>query len=93
MDERIIKVKVPREKRTDGLSVYPYNFLPFTPPQPCVFDSYRGTVGFDIFPFAVTTRISAAAEVFLKVYEDMDDTQEGQGPRSDGAESRAGRTD
>lgn len=77
MDERIIKVKFPRGKRNDGLSVYPWNFLPYTPPRPCVFDSYRGTVGFDVFPFAVTTRISASAEVFLKVYEDMDDTGEG----------------
>ena len=77
MDERIVKVKFPREKRDDGLSVYPWNILPFTPPQPCVFDSYRGTIGFDIFPFAVTTRISASAEVFLKVYEDMDDPAQG----------------
>lgn len=71
MDERIIKVKFPRDKRDDGLSVYPYSFLPFTPPQPCVFDSYRGTIGFDIFPFAITTRIAASAEVFLKVYEEQ----------------------
>ena len=54
----------------DGLSVYPWNILPFTPPHPCAFDSYRGTIGFDIFPFAVTTRISASSEVFLKVYEE-----------------------
>lgn len=73
MDERILKVAFPRDARSDGLSVYPYNFLPYTPPQECVFDSYRGTIGFDIFPFAVTTRISASSEVFLKVYEEVDD--------------------
>lgn len=79
MDERILKIKFPREKRGDGLSVYPWNFLPFAPPCACAFDSYRGTVGFDIFPFAVTTRISASQEVFIKVYEDMDCPDEGQG--------------
>ena len=79
MDDRIIKVKFSRTKRKDGLSVYPWNILPHTPPRPCVFDSYRGTIGFDVFPFAVTTRISASAEVFLKVYEDMDDPGEGKG--------------
>ena len=79
MDERILKTKFPREKRSDGLSVYPYSFLPYTPPLPCAFDSYRGTIGFDIFPFSVTTRISASKQVFIKVYEDMDDPVEGQG--------------
>lgn len=77
MDERILKIRFPREKRSDGLSVYPWNFLPYAPPGDCAFDSYRGTVGFDIFPFAVTTRISASQEVFIKVYEDMDDTGQG----------------
>lgn len=76
IDDRIIKVKVSKEKRADGLSVYPYNILPDTPPQDCVFDSYRGTIGFDVFPFAVTTKISSASEIFLKVYEDMDNTDE-----------------
>lgn len=84
LDERIVKVRFPREKRTDGLSIYPWSFLPFTPPRPCVFDSYRGTIGFDIFPFAVTTRIAASAEVFLKVYEDMDAPDEGKGLGGDG---------
>lgn len=73
MDERILKIKFPREKRSDGLSVYPWNFLPYAPPRNCAFDSYRGTVGFDIFPFAVTTRIAASQEVFIKVYEDGED--------------------
>lgn len=79
MDERTIKLKFSRQKRSDGLAVYPWNILPLLPPRCCAFDSYRGTVGFDIFPFAVTTRISASQEVFIKVYEDMDDPDEGQG--------------
>ena len=32
LDDRILKVKFPKEKRTDGLSSYPWNILPFTPP-------------------------------------------------------------
>ena len=32
MDERVIKVNIPHEDRTDGLPNYPYNFLPHTPP-------------------------------------------------------------
>ena len=83
IDDRIVKVRVDKTPRSDGLPVYPWSFLKNTPPQPCVFDSYRGTIGFDIFPFAITTRVSASAEVFLKVYESMDDSDEGQGPRSD----------
>lgn len=79
IDDRIVKVKVNREKRDDGLSIYPYNFLGSTPPCPCVFDSYRGTIGFDVFPFAITTRVDGAAEVFLKVYESVDDSDEGKG--------------
>lgn len=73
IDDRIIKVKVPRGKREDGLPTNPYNMLKLTPPQPCVFDSYRGTIGFDVFPFSITTKVSSACEVFLKVYEDYPD--------------------
>lgn len=72
IDQRILKLPAPKGKRSDGLPIYPFNFLPNTPPRSCVFDSYRGTVGFDIFPFAVTTRISSASEIFLKVYEETD---------------------
>jgi len=71
MDKRIIKVKVPKERNADG-RIYPYNILPYTPPRNCVFDSFHGTIGFDVFPFAVTTRIVASNQVFLKVYEDED---------------------
>lgn len=69
IDDRIIKIPVDREP-PQGFTKYPWCALRHTPPQDCVFDSYRGTVGFDIFPFAITTKISAAAEVFLKVYEE-----------------------
>lgn len=72
MDERILKVRFEKENRGGGYPVYPYSILPHLPDSECVFDSYRGTVGFDVFPFAVTTRISASSEVFLKVYEDDD---------------------
>lgn len=78
MDDRYLKVKAPRVKY-GNLPILPYSFLPYLPPQPCVFDAYRGTIGFDIFPFAITTRISAADEVFLKVYEDLDDPGQRQG--------------
>ena len=89
IDDRIVKVKVDKTKRDDGLSVYPWSFLKNTPPPtPCAFDSYRGTVGFDVFPFAITTRVYASSEVFLKVYESLDDTDEGQGPRGDCGQSR-----
>ena len=67
IDESIIKVRT--EKAVpEGYTLYPYCIIPFLPPLDCVFDSYRGTIGFDVFPFAITTRISASSEVFLKVY-------------------------
>lgn len=50
---------------------------PMPPPSECVFDSYRGTVGFDIYPFAITTRVDAANEVYLKVYEEDSDKCDG----------------
>jgi len=71
MDERIVKVKFPKD-RIGSLPLYPFCFLPYAPPCECVFDSYRGTVGFDVFPFAITTRINCADEVWLKVYEEVD---------------------
>lgn len=54
-----------------GFPYIPIRSYLLPPPQPCVFDSYRGTIGFDVFPFAITTRIAASAEVFLKVYEEQ----------------------
>lgn len=88
IDDRIVKVKVDKTKRDDGLSVYPWSFLKNTPPLFCAFDSYRGTIGFDVFPFAITTRVSASSEVFIKVYESVDDSDEREGTRGDGIESR-----
>lgn len=69
IDESIIKART--EKAVpEGYPLYPYCIIPSLPPRDCVFDSYRGTIGFDMFPFAITTRISASSEVFLKVYEE-----------------------
>jgi len=72
IDERRLKIRFKKEKVDESLPLYPWCFLPYAPPQDCVFDSYRGVVGFDIFPFAVTTRIDASQEVFVKVYEKED---------------------
>jgi hypothetical protein len=78
IDDTILKVRFTRN-RIEGILNYPYIFLPHTPSRPCVFDSFHGTIGFYIFPFAVTTRINASNQVFLKVYEDVDDPAQGQG--------------
>ena len=69
INDATIKKPVNREKRV-GIPIYPYNFLSSLPDCECVFDSYRGTIGFDVFPFAITTKVSSACEVFLKVYEE-----------------------
>ena len=71
IDGRILKVKLAHGKDRDGRK-YPFNFLEYCPPQDCVFDSFHGTIGFDIYPFAVTTRISASNQIFLKVYDETD---------------------
>ena len=70
IDDRIIKAPVNKERRADGLEVHPFNFLANTPPRDCVFDSFHGTIGLDVFPFSVTTRINACNQIFLKVYEE-----------------------
>lgn len=70
IDDRIIKIKVDKTKRSDGLPIYPYNLLSNLPYCECAFDSYRGTIGFDVFPFSVTTRIIASNQVYVKVYEE-----------------------
>ena len=72
IDDRIVKVRIDKSCPPQGCSVYPYAILPLLPDCECVFDSYRGTIGFDVFPFAVTTRISASSEVFLKVFEEYE---------------------
>lgn len=61
IDDRTVKAAVPK-------GGYPYNILGQLPPCECIFDSYHGTIGFDVMPFAVTTRISASCEIYLKVY-------------------------
>ena len=64
--------------------------LKIPPPRDCVFDSYHGTIGIDIYPFAVTTRVSASTQIFLKVYEDMDDPDKRKRMRGDGKEHSNG---
>ena len=74
MDKRILKVHgVPKGDRDDGLPKHPFNFLPYAPPCDCVFDTYHCTIGIDIYPFAVTTRVDASNQIFLKVYEEDSD--------------------
>ena len=68
IDDRIIKVKL--TPPPEGFGKFPWACLPGLPLTDCFFDSWRGTVGFDVLPFAVTTRISASAEQFLmEVYD------------------------
>jgi hypothetical protein len=68
-----IKVSKRKDKKDDWVG-YPYNVLGNLPDCDCVFDSYHGGVGIDIFPYALNTRINASNQVFLKIYEE--DTEE-----------------
>lgn len=73
IDSRVIKVKL--APPSAGYGIYPWTIIPNLPIADCFFDSYRGTVGFDVLPFAVTTRISASSQQFLmEVIEDGEDT-------------------
>ena len=65
INESIVKVKAPHESAAP--QIYPYNILALLPPVDCVFDSFHGTVGFDVYPFAVTTRINSSNQIFLTV--------------------------
>ena len=77
IDSRVIKVKLTPPLWDYGL--YPWTILPNLPIVDCFFDSYRGTVGFDVLPFAVTTRISASSQQFLmEVIEDGEDSSNTQ---------------
>lgn len=72
IDSRILKVKSTTYQCDYGK--YPWTIIPSLPIEDCFFDSYRGTVGFDVLPFAVTTRISASCQQFLmEVIEDGED--------------------
>lgn len=69
IDDRIMKIG--KDKLNRG--GYPFNVMGSLPDRNCVFDSFHGTVGFDIYPFSVTTRISASNQIFLKIYEEDGD--------------------
>lgn len=69
IDDKIIKVKL--TPPPPGYTNYPWCIINNLPIRDCFFDSYRGTAGFDILPFAITTRISANNQQFLlEVHED-----------------------
>ena len=73
IDDRIVKVRVDKDAPPrQGFTKYPYVIFPMLPDCDCVFDSRHGTIGFDVFPFAITTRIAAACEVYLKVFEEYE---------------------
>ena len=69
---RIKKVYFPDTCPHDGLPKYPWVFLPYLPIVGGVFfDSWHGTVGYGIVPFALTTRAMLSDTQFLlEVYED-----------------------
>ena len=50
---------------------YPGHILPYLPDEDCFFDSRQWTYGLasEELPFAVTTRISANNQQWLKIYE------------------------
>lgn len=70
VDGRILKVKCPK---AEGWRLLP--FLPLLPEEECVFDFFHGTIGFDVFPFSVTTRVNHSNQIFIKVYEDVPDSK------------------
>lgn len=51
MDARILKIRFPKDKRSDGLSIYPWNFLPFAPPLPVRFRFVQGDGWIRHLPF------------------------------------------
>lgn len=52
----------------------PMLIIPYLPKEDCFFDSRHWTYALtsEIFPFSVTTRISANNQQFLKIYESVD---------------------
>ena len=68
---KILKLKCPIKVWVGGKKPSsPYDILPYLPDEDCFFDSRHLVVGIDILPFALTTRINANCQQFLKVYED-----------------------
>lgn len=70
MDDRILKVRVDKKVPAGAPGIYPWNILKHLPDRDCVFDAFRGTIGLDVYPFSVTTRVNASNQIFLKVYEE-----------------------
>lgn len=66
------KIYYPDAAAPNGLSKYPWVFLPYLPIVGGVFfDSWHGVVGYGIIPFALTTRAMLSDTQFLlEVYED-----------------------
>ena len=73
VDDRILKVSVEKRAPAGAPGIYPWNILRDLPDRDCVFDSFRGTIGLDVYPFSVTTRVNASNQIFLKVYEEDSD--------------------
>lgn len=73
VDDSILKVSVRKEAPAGAPGIYPWNILLDLPDRDCVFDSFRGTIGFDVYPFSVTTRVNASNQIFVKVYEEDSD--------------------
>lgn len=66
---KILKLKCPTGEGMNGKKpIGPYDILPYLPDTDCFFDSRHWIVGIDILPFAVTTKISANCQQYLKEY-------------------------
>lgn len=50
-------------------AISPFDILPYLPEGDCFFDSRHWIVGIDILPFALTTRIAANCQQYLKIDE------------------------
>ena len=70
--DEILKVQIEKKAPQGAPGIYPWNILPLLPDEDCVFDAFRGTIGFDVYPFSVTTRVSASSQIFIKVYEEQE---------------------
>lgn len=71
---KIIKLHCPLSRRggqNGKQPISPYDIAPYLPDEECFFDSRHWVVGIDIFPFALTTRIAANCQQYLK--EEIED--------------------